>query len=33
LKKGVRKVIIGQAENLMQLVEGQDGTSIIWEEA
>lgn len=33
LKKGVRKVIIGQAENLMQLVESQDGTSIIWEEA
>ena len=33
LKKGVRKVIIGQAENLMQLVEGQDGTSITWEEA
>lgn len=32
LKKGVRKVIIGQAENLMQLVEGADGTSIVWEE-
>ncbi|MDO8367654.1 MAG: acetylglutamate kinase [Saprospiraceae bacterium] len=32
LKKGVRKVIIGQAENLMELVEGRDGTSIVWEE-
>ena len=31
LKKGVRKVIVGQAENLMQLVEGSDGTSIVWE--
>jgi acetylglutamate kinase len=31
LKKGVRKVIIGQSENLMQLVEGLDGTSIVWE--
>lgn len=31
-KKGVRKVIIGQAENLMHLVEGADGTSIVWEE-
>ena len=31
LKKGVRKVIIGQAENLMELVEGTDGTSIVWE--
>jgi acetylglutamate kinase len=28
LKKGVRKVIIGQAENLMALVEGKDGTVI-----
>ena len=33
LKKGVRKVIIGHAENLMELVEGRDGTSIVWEEA
>jgi acetylglutamate kinase len=32
LKKGVRKVIIGQAENLMQLVEGREGTSIVWKE-
>ena len=32
LKKGVRKVIIGHAENLMQLIQGEDGTSIVWEE-
>ncbi len=32
LKKGVRKVIVGQAENLMHLVEGLDGTSIVWDE-
>jgi len=31
LKKGVRKVIIGQAEHLSKLVEGQEGTSIVWE--
>jgi acetylglutamate kinase len=32
LKKGVRKFIVGQAENLMALVEGRDGTSVVWEE-
>ncbi len=31
LKKGVRKVIIGQAEHLSELVNGTEGTSIVWE--
>lgn len=31
LKKGVRKVIIGQAEHLAQLVEGKEGTCIVWD--
>lgn len=31
LKKGVRKVIIGQAENLIEMVEGRNGTCIVWE--
>ncbi|MCK6692699.1 MAG: acetylglutamate kinase [Thermoanaerobaculia bacterium] len=30
LKKGVRRVIIGQAEHLAQLVDGTAGTSIVW---
>lgn len=32
LKKGVRKVIIGQAEHLDKLINGADGTGIVWEE-
>jgi acetylglutamate kinase len=31
LKKGVLKVIIGQAENLTQMVAGEDGTTIVWD--
>lgn len=31
LKKGVRKVVIGQAEHLLGLVEGETGTSIVWD--
>ena len=33
LKKGVRKVIIGDAEKLAQLLEGEAGTSIEWGES
>lgn len=32
LQKGVKRVIIGQAEQLAQLVEGSAGTSIVWED-
>ena len=31
LKQGVRKVIIGKAEELQQLIAGQSGTSIVHE--
>ena len=32
LEKGVRKVIIGQAEQLAHLAEGEDGTNIVLED-